>query len=262
LPKWIWLSAASLVAALPISISRTILFKYLAVAVAAVAASALNGRNMKNLFTGCIILAAVALLAQLLPVVQDAREAFAARWEQATETEGGEEGVQGVLEKRVGGSTVIALANAFEAPLLGHGIGLGTNVGAMRATGGRRFLIAEGSWPGTIGELGPILGLLLIGVRIALGVSLLRRAWAQARRGNSLPLILGGFAIVLVVMGGTAQPTGLGFLVVGAGLMLAACNPTVAEILARANRQGGERPDARHRQHEGAILAQSKHYQP
>ena len=233
LPKWIWLSAASLVAALPISISRGLLFKYVGVVAAAVASSALAGRNIKNLMVGGVVLTAVSLLATRLPVVQDAQRAFEARWERATEAEGGEEGVQGVLENRVGGSTLGALANAFDAPIFGHGIGLGTNVGAMRASGKKAFLIAEGAWAATIGELGPILGLMLIGIRVALGFSLLRQAWSQARRGNSLPLTLGGFAIMLVAMGGTGQPTSLGFLVVGAGLMLAACNPTMAEIRAR-----------------------------
>lgn len=238
LPKWIWLSAASLVAALPISISRGLLFKYIGVVAAAVASSVLAGRNIKNLIVGGVVLVAVSFVATRLPVVQDAQKAFEARWERATESEGGEEGVQGVLEKRVGGSTLGAVANAFEAPLVGHGIGLGTNVGGMRATGKKRFLIGEGAWPATIGELGPILGLILLGVRIALGVTLLRRAWSAARTGNALPLVLGGFAVVLVIMGGTAQPTSLGFLVVGAGLMLAACNPTVAEMLARSNAAG------------------------
>jgi len=261
LPKWIWLSAASLLAALPISISRGLLFKYVVVAVAAVASSVLAGRNIKNLLLGALILTVAGLAASRLTVVQDAQRAFEARWESATETEGGEEGVQGVLEKRVGGSTVGAVANAFDAPLLGHGIGLGTNVGAMRASGKRRFLIGEGAWPATIGELGPLLGLLLLGVRVAFGVWLLARAWTQAKLGNALPLVLGGFAVVLVVMGGTAQPTSLGFLVVGAGLMLAACNPTVAEMLAMANRQSSERPDAGDRGLGRATSVRSKNYQ-
>lgn len=233
LPKWIWLSAASLVVALPVSISRTLLFKYAGVIAAAVVSSVLAGRNIKNLFVGGLVLSVVALAATRLPVVQDAQRAFDARWEAATEAEGGEEGVQGVLQHRVGGSTVGAVSKSLDAPITGHGIGLGTNVGAMRATGQRRFLIAEGAWPATIGELGPILGLVLIGVRIALAIYLLQLSWKQARRGNSLPLILSGYAVVLVLLSGTGQPTALGFLVLGAGLTLAACNPTQVEMLKR-----------------------------
>jgi hypothetical protein len=248
LPKWLWLSAGALVVALPVSISRSLLFKYVLVATAAVASSALTGRNMKNLFVGAVLISAVVFAASYLPVVRDAQRAFSARWELATENEGAGEGVQGVLAKRVGGSTVGSVLGAMEiAPLFGHGIGLGTNVGAQRVIGERGFLIAEGAWPAAIGELGPILGLALLGLRVALALMLLNRAWAQARRGNAFPLIMGGYAIVLVVMGDTAQPTALGFLVVGAGLMLAACNPTKAELLRRqaasaVNPQSGTLP--------------------
>jgi len=233
LPKWLWLSAASLVVALPVSISRTILFKYFLVGGAALLASAVSGRNIKRLAAGVVIVLVAAFAARLLPVVKEAQEVFSARWEEASEAESEDGGVSGVLDKRVAGYTIGAAAAAWDAPLLGNGIGLGTNVGAMRATGKRTFLIAEGAWPSTIGELGPILGLILIGVRLALALFLVRRAWRQLKGGNTLPIVLGGYAIVLVVMGDTAQPTALGFLVVGAGLMLAACNPTRAELLRR-----------------------------
>lgn len=233
LPKWIWLSAGSLVAALPISISRALLFKYVGVVVAALASSVLAARNIKNLLIGGLVIVIAGFAAMRLPVVQDAQKAFEARWESATESEGGEEGVQGVLEKRVGGTTFGAVADAFEAPLLGHGIGLGTNVGATRVAGKKMFLVGEGAWPVMIGELGPILGLVMIGLRLALAAKFLRRSWTQAKHDNALPLILMGYAFVPIAIGGTAQPTALGFLVVSAGLTLAACNPTVAEMLAR-----------------------------
>jgi len=233
LPKWIWLSSASLIVALPVSISRSLLFKYVLATASAVVASALSGRNMKNFLVGGVVLCLVALAATRIPVVQDAQKAFAARWEMATEAEGDGEGVQGVLERRVGGSTIGAVAESFTAPLLGYGIGLGSNFGATRVAGKKAFLVGEGAWPVTIGELGPILGLILLGLRVALAVSLLRRAVFQAKHANALPLIIGGYALVMVVMGGTAQPTELGFVVLGAGLMLAACNPTRAELLRR-----------------------------
>jgi hypothetical protein len=233
LPKWLWLSSGALVIALPVSISRGMLFKYIGVIVATLTASVLGGKSIKNLMLGAMVLALVALFAGRLPVVQDATKVFGARWEEATEQEGGEDGVQGVLEHRIGGTTLGALAKSGDFPLLGHGIGLGTNVGAMRATGKMRFVIAEGTWAATIGELGLVVGILLLVVRLALAFSLLRYAWRQAVQGNALPLVLGGFALVLLIMGGTAQPTSLGFLVVGAGLMLAACNPSAAQVRRR-----------------------------
>ena len=51
-------------------------------------------------------------------------------------------------------------------------------------------------------------------------------------RGNRLPLILIGASFLEVLSGQLAQPTGLGFLVVTAGLTLAAFNgsPSNPEI--------------------------------
>jgi hypothetical protein len=261
LPKWIWFSAASLIVALPVSISRTLLFKYVLVVASTFAASALSGRNMKNFLVGGVVLCFVALAATRIPVAQEAQKAFTARWEDATEAEGGDKGVQGVLAKRVGGSTVGAVAEAFDAPLVGYGIGLGSNFGATRVAGKKTFLVGEGLWPVTIGELGPILGLALLGFRLALAFALLRRALSQAKRANALPLILGGYALVMVVMGGTAQPTELGFVVLGAGLMLAACNPTRAELLAKANRRNAVIPSPLTAGHEHAVRARSNPYQ-
>jgi hypothetical protein len=247
LPKWLVLSAASLVVALPVSISRGLLFKYALVASAGVASSVLTGRNVRNMLLGAVIVGVGFLAVSRLSVVKDARRAFDQRWEEATASEADGAGLKGVLNRRVAGSTVGVLFSALDAPLLGSGIGLGTNVGAMRVAGKRGFLVAEGAWPATIGELGPILGLILIGTRLALAVFLGMRAWKQAKAGNSLPLTLGGYALVVIIMGDTAQPTALGFLVLGAGLMLAACNPTKAELLRRqaasaVNPQSGTLP--------------------
>jgi len=233
LPKWIWASCAALVVSLPISISRTVLFKYILVVISTAAASSVSGRNIKNFLVGGVLVGLVALAASQLPIFHDARGAFTARWESATKAEGGEEGVRGVLRERVEGSTIGAVQRAFDSPVLGHGIGLGTNVGAMRSRGRRGFTLGEGAWDVTIAELGPTLGLLYVGLRVAMTIWLLRLAWRQAVRGNAAPFILGGSALPLVFFAPTAQATSLGFIVVGAGLMLAAGNATKVQTEAR-----------------------------
>jgi len=233
LPKWIWASCAALVVSLPISISRTVLFKYVLVVISSAVASSLSGRNIKNFLVGGVLVCLVALAASQLPIFRDAQRAFTSRWEAATKAEGKGEGVGGVLRERVGESTMGAVLTAFDAPVLGHGIGLGTNVGAMRTSGRRMFLIGENAWGACIAELGPTLGLLYVGLRVAMTVWLLRLAWRQAVLGNACPLILGGSALPTVFFGITAQPTSLGFLVVGAGLMLAAGNATKAQMEAK-----------------------------
>jgi hypothetical protein len=135
-----------------------------------------------------------------------------------------EEGIAGILRNRLGGSFLQAFGMADDIELFGKGIGLATIVGAVRAVGAKGFIVAEGAWPAMVGELGPMLGFVLVGWRVLLAGKLLFLAIRQALARNTLPLILGGIALQGLVIGQTSQPTGLGFLVLAAGLMLAACN--------------------------------------
>jgi hypothetical protein len=223
-PRWIWISAAGIIFALPLSISRTLLFNFALVGLMAAFSSVLAGKTIRNFVLACVLLSGLALLVSQATLFQDAKEAFLFRWDNATWSEGQGEGVSGVLSKRVLGGMWNGLKMAAEVPLSGMGIGLGTNVGAMRAVGAKDFVVAEASWPTMIGELGPILGILLILTRIALSYKALVSATVEAYRKNTLPLVLGAVALPAMVMGQTSQPTSLGFLVLSFGLMLAACN--------------------------------------
>jgi hypothetical protein len=205
----------------------------------AVAIAAIVGkRQLTGLLYGGVIIMAAGVAVSQVPVLQEARTVFEHRWNTATKNEGGERGVGGVLSGRVAGYTVGVLPQALDFPVLGHGIGLGTHFGAVRVTGLRKYAIAEGVWGATLGELGPILGIVALGLRVIMAAWLGVLAWRQARLGNTLPLLLASAALPLVFMGQTSQPTALGFIVLGAGLTLAACNPTLAESKRRqAHRQ-------------------------
>lgn len=228
---WIWVSATALIIALPLSISRTIFFYYALVAGFAIAAAALSGQAIRNFLLGSVIVGGLFLGVSQLALFQDAREAFDARWRMATEIEGGDDGVAGVLSHRVGGAFLKGIKTIPEVPFFGVGIGIGTNVGAKLTTGDRAFLVAEDAWSSTLGELGPVLGVVLILFRISLAAIMTIAAVKQSLRKNTLPLILCSSALPAILIGGTAQPTTLGFLVVSCGLMLASCNPTRERLL-------------------------------
>jgi hypothetical protein len=231
LPRWIWLAAAGMVFALPLSISRTLFFHYALVAMFAASASALAGRAVKSLLIGGVVLAMLVAGISQVELFQEAREVFLARWEKAQRSDAPDEGIGGILVNRVGGSFAQAFAMSDDVGLFGMGIGLATNVGAVRSVGKKGFIVAEGAWPAMVGELGPILGFALIVWRVALALKLAIIACRQALLRNTLPLILGGMALQGLVIGQTSQPTGLGFLVLAAGLMLAACNlPRVVSV--------------------------------
>ena len=169
-------------------------------------------------------------IATTIPAVQDTSEPFIERWENAAASSGdirAEVGDSGVVAGQLQGRVLPGLTTPFEnlgnLPFQGYGIGMGSNVGAQRL-GLDGFALGEGGWEVNLGELGLVLGLSLVFWRIALATWILNLALQAAIRGNQLPLILAGCSLYYLMIGQLSQPTGLGFIVVQAGLTLAACN--------------------------------------
>jgi hypothetical protein len=225
----------ALVVAVPVSISRSLLAGYLTVLAATVLALSLSRTPITRLVTGLLALAVAAGVATTVPAFQNSTEAFTGRWEAAANVDRQESGDVGIavdqLQNRVLPGLTGPLNNLGSIPLLGYGIGIGTNVGAQRISGRRGFIVAEGAWGASLGELGVPLGLAFLLWRVSLAIWILRLALRAATEGNRLPLILTGACFLDVLFGQLSQPTGLGFIVLGAGLTLAACNrgPAMAE---------------------------------
>jgi hypothetical protein len=99
---------------------------------------------------------------------------------------------------------------------------MGTNAGGMLLSGNRAFLIAEEEWARVVGELGPLMGLGVIALRIGLTCKLGWASFRQLASGDILPWLLLSVGVVLLPQGQWAQPTALGFAVVVAGLVIAA----------------------------------------
>mgnify|MGYP006879003746 CR=1 FL=1 len=223
----------ALVVALPVSISRSLLAGYLLVLVALIATLLIARVRILPLVSGLFAVLIAFGLATTLPAFQDTSAAFLARWEGAGAASGAdrqEVGDAGIvanqLQNRVLPGFTQPLNSLDRIPLLGYGIGMGSNVGAQRLGAGTGFLLGEGGWEVSLGELGPVLGLLFIFWRAALAFWMLRVALRAASRGNRLPLILVGASFLDVMSSQLSQPTGLGFMVLSGGLTLAACNPS------------------------------------
>jgi hypothetical protein len=168
----------------------------------------------------------------MVPAFQDTSEAFIARWEGAGLAGGAdreEVGDVGVATSQFQGRVLPSFIEPFSQleaiPALGYGIGMGSNVGAQRLSGGLSFLIGEGAWENHLGEIGPTLGLAFIFWRVALALLLLRLSLQATVQGNRIPLILTGASLLAVLIGQISQPTGLGFIVLSGGLTFAALNP-------------------------------------
>jgi hypothetical protein len=109
----------------------------------------------------------------------------------------------------------------YESPLLGYGLGMGTNVGSALLSGKVTYLLAEGEWARVLLESGPILGAAFLIWRIWLALDLGWKAIQHALQGNPLPLLLFGMCGLAIVNGQWGQATTLGFAIFGGGLCLA-----------------------------------------
>lgn len=212
-------ATAGVAAAVPFSISRSLLL-FVAIDFGFVAIAVLRkpqyAGRLIMLVVGALI--AVAILSQL-PVLQAPIEAFVSRFTSASDVEGG---LKGSLGDRWLGGLTGALNDSFDQPFWGYGQGMGTNAGSTLLTGGSRaFLISEGEWGRVIGELGPLLGLSLILIRVSISLEFLVIGYKRLIAGDFLPWVLIGYILMMIPQAQWAQPTALGFSTMIGGLFLA-----------------------------------------
>ncbi|HTE25951.1 MAG TPA: hypothetical protein VK664_15425, partial [Flavitalea sp.] len=203
-----------------------LLFQIMISLLFAVIAFVRNPKHLgKLLFTAAVSYFALIILQQV-EFINTATEAFLLRFENASADEGG---LQGTLVNRFLMGMFGSVFNTGDLPFFGYGLGLGTNVGSQLTTGDRQFLIAEDEWPRLIGEIGPLLGLLLIAIRLSFGFQVFIGALRKLKAGDYLPWMLLSFGLLLIVQGGWAQPTSLGFCTIVAGMLVAALRDENAE---------------------------------
>ncbi len=214
-------SSIALVLAVPLSMSRGLLFQVIITLLFAVASILWKPKYLGGLVLA--VLAVVGVLAALsfTPYFTTATAAFYSRFESANTIEGG---IDGVFLDRFLGGMIEAISLSSRQPFFGYGIGMGTNVGSTLLSGGRYFLLSEGEWGRVIGELGPVFGLIVIFLRLKLALSILYRSLWKLKEGILMPWILASCGLLSVAQAGWAQPTSLGFCVLLTGLILASLN--------------------------------------
>lgn len=216
-------ATVGLLAAIPFSISRSLLM-YVAVAFLFGA----MGMVRKPEYVGRIIvmvLLGVALMAVLsqFSFLQTPIKAFTSRFESASDVEGG---LQGSLGTRYLGGMIEAVAGSSQQPFFGYGLGMGTNAGNKLLTGDTTgYLISEGEWGRLIGEMGPLMGLTVIFIRLSLCIKITAAAYRRLTQNDLLPWILLGYTLLTIPQAQWAQPTTLGFSTLIGGLILAAMRP-------------------------------------
>ena len=223
--KWKLLFAtACLLAAIPLSISRTVLFEVIMAASFAVVAASLQPGYLPRILMALIGGVVVIAILSNFSFFTTATEAFTARFETAGKVEGG---LEGTLGDRLLGGMVSAITETGEQSLYaGKGLGMGTNAGAKLMTGNITFLIAEGEWGRIIGEMGLLLGLSTIILRVYLVLKMSLDSYRALAFENFLPWMLLSFALGNILQGQWAQPASLGFSILSGGLILASLNRT------------------------------------
>lgn len=208
----------SVLLAIPFSISRGLLFQVIVSILFATVAITLKPKYLTGmLFVIAGIIFCFILLGSF-SFFNTATEAFSARFTSANKIEGG---INGVFLDRFLGGMIQAIHSASNQPFFGYGIGLGTNAGSMILKGGRMFLLSEGEWGRIIGELGPIMGLSVILIRIKLALHLSLKCYSRLLMGNTMPWLLLSFGALAIAQGSWSQPTSLGFCTLISGLVIA-----------------------------------------
>ncbi|MDS3859242.1 hypothetical protein RIF25_00335 [Thermosynechococcaceae cyanobacterium BACA0444] len=222
-PKWLLLGAAiSIPLALGVSTSRTSVIGCLLIFIALPIQFLLNpvsGKRIPMVFVSALT---SLFFLSYIPAFSEGLDIFSQRLENVSRSYNADVGADlpsRVAEDFLGVFDVIDLV-----PLLGYGLGLGTNFASILITGEATFLLAEGEWARVILESGIYFGFVFILLRVLI---LLNMAWLSLKAaaiGNSLPLLLFLFAAPGILNGQIGQPTTLGFMVLGGGLCLAALN--------------------------------------
>ena len=218
-------SGLAITIALPVSISRTVMLGTAIVALAFLGALPFSSARFSSLVRPVMLLVLVGAVLSQLPVFREGTSVFMMRWDTAAREEGTGTAWSSVMDRTVNG-----FSNPYffmrEAPLLGYGIGTGSNVGARLTSGTVGFMLAEEEWGKVLLELGPVIGAGFILLRLILTGWLGWRAWRALRESrNTLPILIFSATAITVLQGQWAPPTVLGFAVLGAGLLLGSLNP-------------------------------------
>lgn len=223
----VFLGILSLIVALPVSISRSLMANYGIVLITTLLILITTKTKILSLIYGLFLVYLISILTLNVPVVREAADAFALRWElaarsEASTAEGNTEVVADLFQGRILSKYTEPILKRDEYPLLGRGIGMGSNIGAVRLAGARGHLLSESSWGKQIDELGLFLGTVFIIWRISLSYYIIKASLSEAfYKQNSIAIILTAASLWGLLSGQLVQSSALGFIVGTTGLTLA-----------------------------------------
>ena len=250
LPWYLTIAAGvSIALAVPVSISRTnALTCALVLIVSGLAVFALPN-TPKLIVRTILLLGLVTFILSWLPHFDEGVGAFADRWSSSTGNDSSS--FRTAIIGRFFKDLFPPLNLFFDTPLLGYGVGRGTLMAQGYLTGDRLFSLSEAEWPRLVMEMGPVLGLAFILLRVGLCARLVRMSLIALRRANIWPALFSVPAFLLVLNAQWSQTTTLGFATFAAGLAFAACHLKLPESKNHsAKRRYPKRPEWKERLYE------------
>jgi hypothetical protein len=229
-------AAVCVVVAVPISISRTNALMCALILLFSGAAVFALPKSPRALVRVVLLIGVVMLVVSWLPQFDEGVQAFGARWTDSTGSDASS--FNNNIVGRFFRDLIPPMDFLFDpASILGVGVGRGTLMAQGFLTGSRQFVLGEAEWPRLLLEMGPVLGLSFILLRIGICFRLVRTGYYALRRGNILPTILSVEAFLLVLNAQWAQPTTLGFATFCAGLAFAATRMSVPQTKSTRRRR-------------------------
>jgi hypothetical protein len=215
-------ASASLLIAIPLSISRTLVAQVGICVVFVISSIIRRPKYLGRLIGAIFVLLLAILLLSKSSFVETPIKALTTRFQEADSFEGG-----------VGNTAMRLLADIdvplrqLDFPFFGYGIGMGTNVGAKLLTGSSEtFLVAEGEWGRVIGEMGIILGSLVLLIRFGVTYRVVVACYKKLIENDLLPWMLLSISLQSFTQAQWAQPATLGFSILAMGLTIASLNAT------------------------------------
>ena len=216
--KWLLYTAiVTLLIAIPVTISRTLVLSVGITLLFSVYIMLRRNQASTRLFQFISIGFVCLLVASSFSSFTEGVDAFKSRWKQSTSDSGG---ISESILMRMYYDNLAPLFSLFDHPVLGHGIGVGTNVGARMLTGSQSFILGEGEVLRILGEMGIILGLGFIFLRFVIVAQVGLLAHKLVTK-NPVPLLIFSATFLPFMIGQWGQATSLGFAILGMGLCIA-----------------------------------------
>lgn len=211
-------ATAALLASIPLSISRALTAQVTITLIFALISGVRKPTHIIRIIIASTCVLVIYLIVSNTDVFETSMDALTSRFETASNKESGEEVT---LMDRFISHIFLNLYSIDDWPLFGYGLGFGSIFASVLLRGTFEFTVGEDEWERVLGEVGPLMGLTIIFIRVGLMSELFLKGIRQLFHDNLLSFLLFSVGGLLLFNGNWSQPTSLGFSTIITGLIIA-----------------------------------------